>query len=137
MKRMVYILATVVLSCGLLQAQVIVRNDFVFNRKARKLENRGITFITFNLSRHPNLNQLVHGRGGSTLVVDVQRLRHRAAPATYDELVEKIYMPPAASGPAAPAMPMRWLMPAPPEIKIPAAGFRYRNRVQTTPLKML
>jgi hypothetical protein len=73
--------------------QVIFRNDFVFNRKQRRLENRGLTFITINLDNRPNLNQLLNGRGGRTLAIDVRAIRHPRKVYSYQEIAEKVYLP--------------------------------------------
>ncbi len=77
-----------------LTAQVIFRNDIIINRKEKKLFNLGVTSVTINLSRYPNWNQLINGRGGRTMVIDVRALRHREVKYyTYSELADRIYAP--------------------------------------------
>ncbi len=80
-------------------AQVIVRNDFVFHRGQRKILNLGLTTVTINLDRHPNWNQLINGRGGRTMVIDLRALSHRRVVYSYRELAERVYVPPTVAGP--------------------------------------
>jgi hypothetical protein len=87
-----------------LTAQVIFRNDFVINR--RRVKNLGLSSITINLSRYPNFNQLINGRGGRTLVIDIRALRGKKIQYTYREIAEKIYMPPVFTGPVTQSVPM-------------------------------
>lgn len=86
-------------------AQVIFRNDFIINRKQKKLENLGITTITVNLDRQANYNQLVNGRGGRSLVIDVRALRNRTVSYTYAELAERVYTPTVYTGPVVRPVP--------------------------------
>lgn len=86
-----------------LTAQVIFRNDFVIKGR-RKIQNLGLSSITINLGRYPNFNQLVNGRGGRTLVIDVRALRGKTD-YTYSEIAEKIYMPPVFTGPVTQKVP--------------------------------
>ena len=79
-------------------AQFTVRNDFVINGKEHKIKNRGITFISINLDRHSNFNYLVNGRGGNTLRIDVEALRHPEKKYSYEEMAEKIYVPNVTTG---------------------------------------
>ena len=78
-------------------AQVIFRNDFVILGK-RKIRNKGLSSITINLGKYPNFNQLINGRGGRTLVIDVMAIRKPKATYTYSEIAEKIYTPPVFTG---------------------------------------
>ena len=74
-------------------AQVVFRNDFSLG-KNKKAKNRGISFIAINLDRGaPNPNMLVYGRGGKTLLIDMQALRGRKKYYTYSELAARIYTP--------------------------------------------
>lgn len=87
------VLSALFFSTALLaEAQVIFRNDFVIG-KHHKVKNKGITFVTINLERYPNLNMLVNGRGGRSLVIDVEALRNPEKTYTYSELAERIYTP--------------------------------------------
>jgi hypothetical protein len=89
--------------------QVIFRNDFVLKRRGMK--NLGLSSITINLNRHPNFNQLINGRGGKTLVIDVRALRGKRTQYTYTEIAEKIYMPAVFTGPVTQSVPMFLLLP--------------------------
>lgn len=82
-------------------AQVFFRNDFLINSKKNKVENLGLRFITINVSNHHNWNQLINGRGGGTLVIDVRALRQPRRRYSYSEVAEKIYVPSVVSGPHA------------------------------------
>jgi hypothetical protein len=74
-------------------AQVFFRNDFLINHKSQKVRNLGLRFITINVSSYPNLNQLLNGRGGGTLVLDVRALRQPGRQYSYTEIAEKVYVP--------------------------------------------
>ncbi len=126
MKRVVLV-GVICLMAQAIAAQVIFRNDFVINRKQRKLENKGLTFISINLSNYPNWNQLINGRGGSTMVVDVQAIRNPRKEYTYQEIAEKIYTPAQLTGPQVSKVPLFLLMPPPQAKKIPVARIRHRN----------
>jgi hypothetical protein len=128
MKRVVLV-AVICLMAKAIAAQVIFRNDFVINRKQRKLENKGLTFVSINLSSYPNWNQLINGRGGSTMVIDVQAIRNPRREYTYQEIAEKIYLPTQLTGPVISKVPLFLLMPPPQTKKIPATGIRHRNSV--------
>jgi hypothetical protein len=90
-----------------LTAQVIFRNDIVINRKEKRLFNLGITTITINLGRYPNWNQLINGRGGRTMVVDVRALRRRDVTYyNYSELADRIYVPANFTPPVTQPVPL-------------------------------
>lgn len=107
-------------------AQVIFRNDIFIDRKHRKLENRGITGITINLGRYPNWNQLINGRGGRTLVIDVRQITSKRVDYSYSELSERVNVPAMFTGPVTQHVPMHLTI-APPDAKFPAASFRGLN----------
>jgi hypothetical protein len=106
------------------QSQIIFRNDFVIGRH-HKLKNKGLSFITINLDRYPNLNMLVNGRGGRSIVVDVQALRQPNRVYSYNELAEKIYTPAPVYKASVPPVPMFLLMPPPFELKY--GGFKLQE----------
>ena len=118
-----FILATTLTS----QAQVIFRNDFVIGKHA-KIKNKGLSFITINLDRHPNMNMLMNGRGGRSIVIDVNAIRYPGRPYTYSELAEKVYTP-TTYRPSVEPVPMFLLLPPPPEIQVPVyrGGIYYRK----------
>lgn len=109
-------------------AQVIVRNDFVFHRGHRKILNLGLTTVSINLDRHPNWNQLINGRGGRTMVIDLRALSKRRVVYSYSELAERVYVPPTATGPFFRPLPAFLLSGKP---KVPY--FEFKNPV-TVPL---
>jgi hypothetical protein len=92
MKRFVLI-GWVLLGASVAQAQVFFRNDIIINNRQNRIENRGLRYISINLSNHPNMNQLINGRGGSTLVIDVRALREPKRRYSYTEIAEKVYVP--------------------------------------------
>ena len=92
------VLAFVLVMTQSVTAQVTVRNDFVINGKEHKIKNRGITYISINLDRHSNLNYLMNGRGGNTLLIDVDALRHPDKKYTYTQIAEKVYVPNVTTG---------------------------------------
>jgi hypothetical protein len=107
-------------------AQVIFRNDFVINGRHRRLVNRGISSVTINLGRYPNWNQLINGRGGRTMVIDLRQITHRKVEYSYSELAERVYMPAMFTGPVTQPVPMHLLI-APPNAKFPIATFKGLN----------
>ena len=112
MKRLILILF-VGLFWADVSAQVIFRNDFLINSKTNKVETLGLRSITINMSNHPNWNQLINGRGGGTLVVDVRALREPRRKYTYRELAEKVYVPATVNGPRLATVP-EFLLQQPP-----------------------
>lgn len=106
------------------QAQVIFRNDFIIGKHA-KVKNKGLSFITINLDRHPNLNQLINGRGGRTLVIDVNAIRYPRKQYTYTEVAEKIYMPSPVCRQGVEPVPMFLLLPPPARLKVPELTTRH------------
>lgn len=115
MKRL--ILSILIMGFALaVQSQIIFRNDFILGRHHR-VKNKGLTFITINLDRYPNLNMLVNGRGGRSLVIDVQALRQPDRVYTYTELAEKIYTPGPVFRPSMAPVPMFLLLPPPFSLK--------------------
>jgi len=94
-------------------AQVIVRSDFLIDTKRHKVENLGLRFVTINVSNHPNWNQLINGRGGGTLVVDVRALREPRRKYTYREIAEKVYVPVTVNDPRRVTVP-EFLLQQPP-----------------------
>jgi hypothetical protein len=96
-----------------LTAQVIFREDFVIAKKWFKVKNLKLSTISINLSRYPNFNQLVNGRGGRTLVIDVLALTGRKTSYTYKEIAEKVYTPPVFTGPVTQPVPAFLLIPPP------------------------
>ncbi|NOT76731.1 MAG: hypothetical protein HOP08_17530 [Cyclobacteriaceae bacterium] len=105
------------------EGQVVFRNDFIIGRH-QKIKNKGLTFITINLDRHPNLNMLINGRGGRSLVIDVAALKNPMKTYSYSELAERIYTPGPVYQPSVAPVPMHLLMEPPPRIKMPAYSSR-------------
>lgn len=94
-------------------AQVIFRNDFVINRRQHRIENLGLSSISINLGRYPNWNQLLNGRGGRTLIIDVRALRGKKTEYSYTELAEKVYVPAVYTTPVIQNVPAFLLTPPP------------------------
>lgn len=104
MKRLIPLLVALALTTEV-AGQVTVRNDFIINRKFRKMENRGLTFISINLGNHPNWNYLFNGRGGRTLVIDVRAIRQKKVVYTYRALAERVYTPNFITNPLVKSVP--------------------------------
>jgi hypothetical protein len=94
-------------------AQVIFRNDFLINNRSRKVENLGLRFISINVSNYPNWNQLINGRGGGTLLIDVRALREPRRKYSYREIAEKVYVPATVNDPRVVDVP-QFLLQEPP-----------------------
>jgi hypothetical protein len=119
----------VAILCGAIlssEAQVIFRNDFIIGKHA-KIKNKGLSFITINLDRrHQNLNQLVNGRGGNSLVIDVNAIRYPKRVYSYSELAEKIYAPGPVYRPGVEPVPMFLLLAPPQPLRVPSLRSVYR-----------
>ncbi len=109
------------------EAQVIFRNDFIIGKHA-KIKNKGLSFISINLDRHANLNQLINGRGGRSLVIDVNAIRYPKKNYTYTEVAEKIYTPGPVYRPGLEPVPMFLLLAPPQPLRIPSVGSSLVNR---------
>jgi len=108
-------------------AQVTFRNDFVINGKEKKIKNRGLTFISINLSQsHPNWNYLFNGRGGNTLLIDVAAIKNPRKKYSYSEVAERIYAPNVITGPIIHPVPLFLLMP-PPHVTMPVLNLHVRS----------
>ncbi len=108
----VFLLGIIAISRG----QVIFRNDIVLGRHHK---NKGISFITISFDRYPNRNMLVYGRGGKSLVIDVQAIRSPGKTYTYSQIAERIYTPGPVFKPGVEPVPMFLLLPPPTSLKIP------------------
>ena len=95
------------------EAQVFFRNDFIINHKQHKVENKGLRYITINVTNHPNWNQLINGRGGGTMVIDVRALREPRRKYSYTEIAEKVYVPATLTEPRLVEVPQFLLQPPP------------------------
>jgi hypothetical protein len=105
-------------------AQVIFRNDFVIaNQRQHRIRNLGLRYVTINLGRYPNWNQLINGRGGRTMVIDIRALGSRRVNYSYTEIAEKVYTPAVFTGPVTQRVPMHLTI-APPNARFPLATFR-------------
>ena len=98
-------------------AQVMLRNEFIIG-KDRKIRNKGLSIVAINLDRHANLNMLANGRGGKSLVIDVQAIRNPRSNYTYQELATRIYTPGASYRPMQEPVPV-FLLQEPPRVKFP------------------
>ena len=114
-KRLVLI-GLILLTTSVVRAQVFFRNDFVINQKKHRVVNQGLRYITINLSNYPNWNQLINGRGGATMVIDVRALRQPSRRYSYTEVAEKVYVPPVITEPRNVEVP-QFLLQEPPKRK--------------------
>ncbi len=96
--KQILILTFVFIVVQSINAQFTLRNDFVINGKEHKIRNRGITSISINLDRHQNMNYLINGRGGKTVCIDVDALRHPHKKYSYTEIAEKMDVPNGNTG---------------------------------------
>ena len=96
------------LSTQLLFGQVIFRNDFVIHHKSKRLENKGITYVTFNVGARNMWNLNAYGQPIKSITIDVAALMARRE-YSYREIVEKIYRPGAVfrSRPPLPTLPFK------------------------------
>jgi hypothetical protein len=113
------VLSVMLLSMVLMaKGQVMFRNDIVLGRH-QKVKNKGISFIMISFDRYPNRNMLAYGRGGKTLVIDVQAIRNPKKEYSYAELAERIYTPGPVYKPGAEPVPLFLLLPPPVSLKMP------------------
>jgi hypothetical protein len=112
-KRLV-VIGLILVAAFSADAQVFFRNDFLItHRQHRKVENLGLRFITINVTNHPNWNQLINGRGGGTMVIDVRALREPSRRYSYSEIAEKVYVPATITEPRVVTVPQFLLQPPP------------------------
>jgi hypothetical protein len=98
---------------GALEARGQVFLDFMINNKTSKFENVALRYISINVSHQQNWNQVMNGRGGGTLVIDVRALREPERKYSYREIAEKIYVPATITGPRLVSTPEFLLEPPP------------------------
>lgn len=98
--------------------QVMFRNDFILGPH-KKVKNKGLTFITFNLNRHQNLNTVDNTRGAGGIVIDVEAIRNPQKVYTYSEIAEKIYTPSRSFRSSVDAVPMFLLLAPPTNLRLP------------------
>ncbi|MBS1542644.1 MAG: hypothetical protein JST14_03335 [Bacteroidetes bacterium] len=116
MKAAITIAFLLILPCVMV-AQVMLRNEFIIG-KDHKIHNKGLSIVAINLDRHANMNMLVNGRGGKSLVIDVQAIRHPRSNYSYRELATRIYTPGASYRPIQDPVPA-FLLQEPPRVKFP------------------
>lgn len=107
------------LSSHLLTGQVVFRNDFVINKK---LKNRGITHITFNVGARNIWNLNAYGQPYKSITVDVRALRGKND-YTYREIIEKMYRPMAVYRQAYIPIPLFLLLEPPRKLRLPPATY--------------
>ena len=101
---------------GASEARGQVFLDFMINNKTSKFENVALRYISINVSNQQNWNQVMNGRGGGTLVIDVRALREPERKYSYREIAEKIYVPATIVGPRLVSTP-EFLLQQPPQRK--------------------
>ena len=107
------------------QAQVMIRNTFTLG-KNHKIKNLGISFVSINLDRHPNMNMMMNGRGGKSLIIDVAALTNWNKEYTYREIAERIYTPGGTYRPNQDAVPL-FLLLEPPRLRVPSSVLDIRT----------
>ena len=105
------------LGAQLLLGQVIFRNDFVIHHKTKRLENRGITHVTFNVGSRNMWNLNAYGQPIKSITIDVAALLTRRV-YSYREIAEKIYRPAAVFRQAYIPIPLFLLLEPPRAIKV-------------------
>ncbi len=83
---------TLVLLSHLAVCQVVVRNDFIIHHNKRKLENRGITHVVFNVGSRNSWNLNAYGQPVASIDLDIAALQGKTD-YSYREIVEKLYRP--------------------------------------------
>lgn len=101
--------------------QVILRNDFIINRKFKQWENKGITHITFGFG-HTNWNLNAYGQPVKAITINVRAL---AEPAymSYRELAEVLYRPVAVYRQSYIPIPLFLLLEPPRHFKRPSYSY--------------
>jgi hypothetical protein len=120
MKRLCLALS-LTLACQLLLGQVILRNDFVIHHKTKRLENKGITHVTFNVGARNAWNLNAYGQPIKSITIDLEALMTRRE-YSYREIVERIYQPGAVFRQAYIPIPLFLLLDPPRKIKLPPYG---------------
>ncbi len=72
--------------------QVIFRNDFIINRKLSRLQNKGLTYVTFGVGSHHSWNLNAYGQPARSIRIDVRALIGRKK-FFYQDVVESMYHP--------------------------------------------
>jgi tmRNA-binding protein len=121
MKRIVSILVMLLL-VGSVSGQVVLRNDFVIDKKKVKLKNQGLTYVTVNAGSHHHWNLNAYGQPAKSVRIDVRALLHKKV-LTHHEVIESMYRPGAVFRQAYTPIPM-YLFFERRNLKIPAFGYR-------------
>lgn len=116
MKRLT-LLSLFLLAGNLLYAQVMFRNDFVFNRKTSRLQNKGLTYVTFNVGSRHTWNLNAYGQPSKSIRIDVAALLGRKR-FTYQDVVESMYRPMAVYKQSYIPIPLFLLLEPPRKIKL-------------------
>jgi hypothetical protein len=121
MKRTYFILLFA-LSAHVLLGQVIFRNDFVIHHKSKRLENKGITHVTFNVGMRNMWNLNAYGQPIKSITIDIAALNGKKD-FTYREIAEKLYRPMAVFRQAYIPIPLFLLLEPPRGIKVPPYAY--------------
>jgi len=117
MKPLVLILP-LILGAQLVLGQVIFRNDFVIHHKTKRLENKGITHVTFNMGARNVWNLNAYGQPVKSITIDVAALMVRRTILTV-RLLRKFIKPGAVFRQAYIPIPLFLLLEPPRTIKVP------------------
>ncbi len=121
MKPLVLILP-LILGAQLVLGQVIFRNDFVIHHKTKRLENKGITHVTFNMGARNMWNLNAYGQPIKSITIDVAALMVKREYA-YREIAERIYQPGAVFRQAYIPIPLFLLLEPPRAVKLPRYAY--------------
>lgn len=109
-------------------AQVLLRNDFVIQRKPVRLHNKGITFVTLGVGSRHSWNLNAYGQPARSIRIDVGALTGQKE-FSYLDVVESMYRPMAVYRPSYIPIPLFLLLEPPRRIKVaPYAYFAKRRR---------
>ncbi len=114
-------------SAQLLCGQVMFRNDFVIHRKPGRLQNKGITYVTFNVGTRHAWNLNAYGQPAKSIRIDVAALMGRKN-FSYQDVVESMYRPMAVYRQSYIPIPLFLLLEPPRKIKVaPYSHFAKRS----------
>ena len=116
------LILTLLIFTQLLFGQVVLRNDFVIHHKTKRLENKGITHVTFNVGARNMWNLNAYGQPIKSITIDLPALMARRE-YSYREIAEKIYRPGAVFRQSYIPIPLFLLLEPPRAIRVPPYGY--------------
>ena len=126
MKRIGVFLVVFFVSFQFIWGQIIFRNDFIIRRNPARLENKGITYVTFNVGSRHSWNLNAYGQPSKSIRIDVAALMGRKI-FSYQDVVESLYRPIAVYRQSYIPIPLFLMLEPPPRIKgVPYSYFAKR-----------